>query len=50
MNGSSAHANLLRRAGRVEEAADAYRAALALVVNSAERAYLEQRLGTCRAL
>lgn len=46
----SARADLLRRAGRLEEAADAYRAALALVVNSAERAYLEQRLGTCRAL
>ena len=40
----AARADLLRRAGRFTEAADAYRAALALVVNHAERAYLERRL------
>ncbi|HEY3436122.1 MAG TPA: sigma-70 family RNA polymerase sigma factor [Actinotalea sp.] len=37
-------ADLLRRAGRRQEAADAYRRALALVTNDAERAYLERRL------
>jgi len=38
-------ADLLRRLGRLDEAADAYRAALALVATSAERAFLERRLG-----
>ncbi|HEX7706964.1 MAG TPA: sigma-70 family RNA polymerase sigma factor [Thermoanaerobaculia bacterium] len=37
-------AALLLRAGRREEAAEAYRAALALVTNTAERRYLERRL------
>ncbi|HEX7706138.1 MAG TPA: RNA polymerase sigma factor, partial [Thermoanaerobaculia bacterium] len=37
-------AALLLRAGRREEAAEAYRAALALVTNTAERTYLERRL------
>lgn len=41
----AARADLLRRAGLPTEAADAYRAALALVSNDAERAYLERRLG-----
>lgn len=36
-------ADLLRRLGRVAEAADAYRQALALSDNAAERAYLDER-------
>jgi RNA polymerase sigma-70 factor, ECF subfamily len=40
----AARADLLRRAGRVEEARLAYASALALVRNPAERAYLERRL------
>jgi RNA polymerase sigma-70 factor, ECF subfamily len=40
----AARADLLRRAGRVEEARAAYAEALALVRNPAERAYLERRL------
>jgi RNA polymerase sigma-70 factor, ECF subfamily len=40
----AARADLLRRAGRDAEAADAYREALALAANKAERAYLERRL------
>jgi RNA polymerase sigma-70 factor (ECF subfamily) len=40
----SAEADLLRRAGRLREAAVAYRSALALVRNGAERDYLERRL------
>jgi RNA polymerase sigma-70 factor (ECF subfamily) len=41
----AAKADLLRRAERNAEAATAYRAALALVTNPAERGYLERRLG-----
>lgn len=41
----AARADLLRRAGRWEAAALAYRAALALVDNEIERAYLARRLG-----
>jgi RNA polymerase sigma-70 factor (ECF subfamily) len=37
-------ADLLRRLGRLSEAADAYRQALALVDNQAEREFLERRL------
>jgi RNA polymerase sigma-70 factor (ECF subfamily) len=37
-------ANLLRRLGRHEESADAYRAALALTDNAAERAFLGEQL------
>jgi RNA polymerase sigma-70 factor (ECF subfamily) len=37
-------ADLLRRLGRADEAALAYRAALGLVTNPVERAYLERRL------
>jgi RNA polymerase sigma-70 factor (ECF subfamily) len=37
-------ADLLRRLGRDAEAADAYRAAIALADNAAQRAFLEQRL------
>jgi RNA polymerase sigma-70 factor (ECF subfamily) len=37
-------ADLLRRAGRSDDAAHAYRAALALVTNDAERRYLVRRL------
>jgi len=38
-------AELLRRAGRSGEAAEAYREAIALVTNPAEKRYLEKRLG-----
>jgi RNA polymerase sigma-70 factor, ECF subfamily len=38
-------ADLLRRLGRHEEAADAYRAALALTENATEREFLSYRLG-----
>ena len=41
----AARADLLRRSGRHAEAAEAYRAAIALATNDAERAYLEWRLG-----
>lgn len=40
----AARADLLRRAGRAQEAADAYRKALALTDNAGERAYLQRRL------
>ena len=40
----SARADLLRRVGRLEEAADAYRRAIDLVANPIERAFLERRL------
>jgi RNA polymerase sigma-70 factor (ECF subfamily) len=40
----AAKADMLRRLGRSEEAADAYRAALALTENAAEREHLERRL------
>jgi RNA polymerase sigma-70 factor (ECF subfamily) len=40
----AAKADLLRRLGRVEEAATAYRQALALTDNDAERAFLTNRL------
>jgi RNA polymerase sigma-70 factor (ECF subfamily) len=40
----AAKADLLRRAGRWAESAEAYRHALTLVRNPAERAYLERRL------
>jgi RNA polymerase sigma-70 factor, ECF subfamily len=40
----AARADLLRRAGRVDEARRAYAAALLLVRNPAERVYLERRL------
>lgn len=45
----AARADLLRRLGRAAEAAVAYRAALALVRNPAERLYLERRLVECGA-
>jgi RNA polymerase sigma-70 factor (ECF subfamily) len=41
----AARADLLRRLGRNTEAAAAYRRALALVTNDAEKRYLERRLG-----
>jgi RNA polymerase sigma-70 factor (ECF subfamily) len=41
----AAKADLLRRLGRGEEARAAYRQALALATNPAERRYLEKRLG-----
>jgi RNA polymerase sigma-70 factor (ECF subfamily) len=40
----AARADLLRRAGRAIEASEAYRRALTLTVNLAEREYLERRL------
>jgi RNA polymerase sigma-70 factor (ECF subfamily) len=40
----AARADLLRRAGRSAEAADAYRLAIAMTKNDAERAYLQRRL------
>ena len=40
----AARADLLRRLGRRAEAAESYRAALALVTNDAERRFLERRL------
>jgi RNA polymerase sigma-70 factor, ECF subfamily len=40
----AARADMLRRLGSFEAAADAYRRALALIANSVERAYLERRL------
>jgi RNA polymerase sigma-70 factor (ECF subfamily) len=40
----AARADLLRRAGRRDEAATAYRHALQLTTNAVERAYLERRL------
>jgi RNA polymerase sigma-70 factor (ECF subfamily) len=45
----AARADLLRRLGRRAEAAQAYRAALALVRTRAERLYLERRLAECRS-
>ncbi|MEQ1769350.1 MAG: RNA polymerase sigma factor [Devosia sp.] len=41
----AARADLLRRLGRNDEARDAYRSALALTQQKAERAFLEKRLG-----
>jgi len=43
---SAARADFLRRLGRVAEAADAYREALALTGNAAERAFLTGRLAS----
>jgi RNA polymerase sigma-70 factor (ECF subfamily) len=40
----AARADLLRRAGRPAEAAEAYRRAIALVANDVERRYLQRRL------
>jgi RNA polymerase sigma-70 factor (ECF subfamily) len=40
----AARADLLRRAGRNGEAAEAYRAAIALTTNAVERMYLQRRL------
>jgi RNA polymerase sigma-70 factor (ECF subfamily) len=45
----AARADLLRRLGRRKEAAAAYRAALALVTNEAERRFLERRLAEVTA-
>ncbi|MDQ1043064.1 RNA polymerase sigma factor [Streptomyces sp. V4I2] len=42
-------ADLLRRAGRQGEAAEAYERALELVENDAERRFLERRLAECRS-
>ena len=44
----AARADLLRRAGRAEEAADAYQEAIARVTNETERHYLEGRLAEVR--
>jgi RNA polymerase sigma-70 factor, ECF subfamily len=45
----ASQADLLRRHGRFEAASDAYRRALALVTNPAERRYLDRRLAECDA-
>ncbi len=45
----AAHADTLRRAGHMTPAAKAYRQALALTRNAAERRFLEGRLAMCRA-
>jgi RNA polymerase sigma-70 factor (ECF subfamily) len=45
----AARADLFRRLGRREEAAEAYREALALEMNDADRAYLERRLSEVTA-
>ena len=45
----AARADLLRRAGRVAEAVDAYRTAVELSANPAERAYLAGRLAELSA-
>ena len=44
----SSRAELLRRLGRVDEAASDYRKALALTTNDAERRFLERRLVATR--
>jgi RNA polymerase sigma-70 factor (ECF subfamily) len=44
---SASKADFLRRLGRTAEAAAAYRDALALATNPAERRYLERRLAEC---
>ena len=46
----STRADLLRRLGRLDEAATAYRRAVALATNDAERTFLERRLATCARL
>ncbi len=46
----AARADLLRRIGAKEQAADSYRRALALVTNESERRFLERRLGEVMAL
>ena len=43
----AARADMMRRLGRTAEAADAYREALALTGNEAERAFLARRLAEC---
>jgi RNA polymerase sigma-70 factor, ECF subfamily len=45
----AARADFLRRLGRSAEAAAEYRAALKLVDNARERAFLTARLGECEA-
>ena len=45
----AARADLLRRLGRFVEAAEAYRRALGLAENAAERAYLTRRLADIAA-
>lgn len=42
-------ADLLRRSGRMREAAEAYERALELVENDAERRFLQKRLAECRS-
>ena len=45
----AARADLLRRLERLPEAADAYRAALALTDSAVEREFLEGRIAMCTA-
>jgi RNA polymerase sigma-70 factor (ECF subfamily) len=44
----AARADLLRRSGQYEAAADAYEAAIRLCSNSAERAYFQRRFAEVR--
>ncbi len=44
---AAARADLFRRAGRLDEAADAYRRALSLASNEAERRFLARRIEEC---
>jgi RNA polymerase sigma-70 factor (ECF subfamily) len=44
----AARADLLRRLGRLDEAAEAYERALALAPEPVERRFLEQRLAEAR--
>ena len=46
----AARADMLRRLGSFEAAADAYRRALALMANEVERVYLERRLAAVRGV
>jgi RNA polymerase sigma-70 factor (ECF subfamily) len=46
----AARADLLRRVGRMEEAAEAYRQALAMTTNDIERRFLRRRLGEIERL
>lgn len=45
----AARADLLRRAGQLHQAAEAYRRALSLAANAVEKAYLERRLNEVRS-
>ena len=46
---AASRADLLRRQARFDDAAHAYRRALTLATNPADRRYLERRLAECEA-